>query len=156
MRVDVLTLFPEMFQGPMSQSLIQKARDKGLLDLRAVDIRDFTSDKHKTADDTPYGGGPGMVMKVDVVAVAIRSLKNNPVDRVIMFCPTGEKLTQAKVNELAGLRHLVLVCGHYEGIDARISPLIDEETFDRRLCFDRGRTSGDGLDRFDGAADPGE
>ncbi|MFA6170154.1 MAG: tRNA (guanosine(37)-N1)-methyltransferase TrmD [Candidatus Margulisiibacteriota bacterium] len=127
MRVDVLTLFPEMFQGPMSQSLIQKARDKGLLDLRAVDIRDFTSDKHKTADDTPYGGGPGMVMKADVVAAAIRSLKNDPVDRVIMFCPTGTKLTQAKVNELASLEHLVMICGHYEGIDNRIGALIDEE-----------------------------
>lgn len=127
MRVDVLTLFPEMFQGPMSQSLIQKARDKGLLDLRAVDIRDFTSDKHKTADDTPYGGGPGMVMKIDVVAAAIRSLKNDSVDRVIMFCPTGTKLTQSKVNELAGLGHLVMICGHYEGIDNRISGLIDEE-----------------------------
>src|SRR3989339_625676 len=127
MRVDVLTLFPEMFQGPMSESLIQKAREKGLLNLRVVNIRDFALDKHKTADDTPYGGGPGMVMKADIAAKAVRSLTMEKNKRVILLCPTGEPLTQAKVNQLAGYEQLVFVCGHYEGIDDRIVPLIDEK-----------------------------
>ncbi|MBU0630024.1 MAG: tRNA (guanosine(37)-N1)-methyltransferase TrmD [Candidatus Margulisbacteria bacterium] len=127
MRVDVLTLFPEMFQGPMSESLIQKAREKGLLNLRVINIRDFALDKHKTADDTPYGGGPGMVMKADIVAQAIRSLKMEANKKVILLCPTGEKLTQAKVNQLARFEQLVFVCGHYEGIDERVAPMIDEK-----------------------------
>src|SRR3989339_485215 len=126
MRVDVLTLFPEMFQGPMSESLIQKAREKGLLNLRVVNIRDFALDKHKTADDTPYGGGPGMVMKVDVVARALSSIVNRP-SSVILLCPTGKQLTQQKVNELAKQEHLVLLCGHYEGVDERVREMVDEE-----------------------------
>jgi len=123
-----------MFQGPLSESLIKKAVEKGLLELQVTDLRDFTSDKHKTADDSPYGGGPGMVMKVDVISSAIDSLKkkleigNSKLDiRVILMCPTGKLLTQEKVKELAKEKHLILVCGHYEGIDERVRELVDEE-----------------------------
>ena len=127
MQIDVLTLFPEMFQGPLSESLLKKAQQKGLLSLNTVNLRDFASDKHKTTDDTPYGGGTGMVMKIDVVAKALESREQNVERKSIMLCPTGRKLTQEKVNELAKVKHLVLLCGHYEGIDARVRDLVDEE-----------------------------
>ncbi len=133
MKVDVLTLFPEMFQGPLNESLLKKAQAKGLLSFNLVNIRDFTSDKHKTADDTPYGGGAGMVMKVDVIAQALISLgkkaesrKSKVESRTILLCPRGKKLTQAKVNELAKVKRLTLICGHYEGVDERVSELVDE------------------------------
>ena len=127
MQVDVLTLFPEMFQGPLTESLLKKAREKGLLNLNIINLRDFTSDKHKTADDTPYGGGVGMVMKVDVISAAISSVKKNVEHRVILMCPTGKLLTQGRIKELAKEEHLILLCGHYEGIDERVRELVDEE-----------------------------
>ena len=134
MHIDILTLFPEMFQGPLNESLLKKAQQKGLLSFNLVNIRDFTSDKHKTADDTPYGGGAGMVMKVDVIAQALDSLrqkadsrKQTAEHRIILLCPRGKKLTQAKVNELAKIKSLTLVCGHYEGVDERVSDLVAEE-----------------------------
>lgn len=123
MRIDVLTLFPEMFQGPMSESLLKKAQEKGLLSLRIVNIRDYASDKNKTVDDTPYGGGPGMVMKPDVLADAISSTGG----RVILMCPTGKRLTHEKVEDLSGYEHLTIVCGHYEGVDERVRKMVDEE-----------------------------
>ena len=130
MRVHILTLFPEMFQGPLDESLLKKAQEKGLLNLNLVNLRDFTTDKHKTADDSPYGGGAGMVMKVDVVAAAISNLKSasgGPASKVILMCPTGKLLTQDKVKELAKLESLTLICGHYEGVDERVRDYVDEE-----------------------------
>lgn len=134
MHIDILTLFPEMFQGPISESLLKKAQDKGLLSLNIVNLRDFTTDKHKTADDTPYGGGAGMVMKVDVVVHCLAGLgtkfdnRNSKAEhRIILMTPRGKTLTQGKVRELAGCKHLTLICGHYEGIDERICDYIDEE-----------------------------
>jgi tRNA (guanine37-N1)-methyltransferase len=126
LRFDILTLFPEMFQGPLDESLLKKARDKGLLDINLVNIRDFADDKHKTADDSPYGGGAGMVMKVDVIAKALSRVAGHG-SRVILLCPTGKLLTQEKVKELAQLKQLTLLCGHYEGIDERIRGMVDEE-----------------------------
>jgi len=133
-QIDILTLFPEMFQGPLNESLIKKAREKGLLNLDIINIRDFTTDKHKTADDTPYGGGPGMVMKIEPISLAISSLKKkvesrsqNTEHRIILMCPTGKLLTQGKVKELAKEGHLILLCGHYEGMDERVKALVDEE-----------------------------
>jgi tRNA (guanine37-N1)-methyltransferase len=126
MRFDVLTLFPEMFQGPLNESLLKKAQDKGRLSINLVNFRDFTGDKHKTADDSPYGGGVGMVMKVDVVAKAVARVRGQG-SRVILLCPTGRTLTQEKVRELAQVEHLVLLCGHYEGVDERVRGLADEE-----------------------------
>ncbi|MFA5113137.1 MAG: tRNA (guanosine(37)-N1)-methyltransferase TrmD [Candidatus Margulisiibacteriota bacterium] len=126
MRFTLLTLFPEMFQGPLSESLLKKAQSKELLSLQVVDLRDFTSDKHKTADDSPYGGGAGMVMMVGPIAAALSRVKSHG-SRVIYMCPTGKPLTQHKVNELAKAEHLVILCGHYEGIDERARQLVDEE-----------------------------
>ncbi|MFA5840480.1 MAG: tRNA (guanosine(37)-N1)-methyltransferase TrmD [Candidatus Margulisiibacteriota bacterium] len=141
MRIDVITLFPAMLQGPLSESLIQKAQQKGLLSLNIVNLRDFTSDKHKTADDSPYGGGAGMVMKVDVIAKALGEvgkkveIRNSKLDsrqskienRIVLMCPSGQPLTQAKVNELAKAENLIILCGHYEGVDERVRELVDEE-----------------------------
>lgn len=126
MRVDILTLFPEMFQGPLNESLLKKAQEKGLLSLSIIDIRDFTTDKHKTADDTPYGGGAGMVMKPEPIAKALSTVDHRQ-STVILMCPTGNVLTQDRVKELAKTEHLVLLCGHYEGVDERVREMIDEE-----------------------------
>ncbi len=126
MRIDILTLFPEMFQGPLNESLLKKAQEKGLLSLKIIDIRDYTLDKHKTADDTPYGGGPGMVMKLEPIQKAVSS-KRKAKSRIILMCPTGQLLTQEKVKVLAKHEHLIIICGHYEGVDERIRKMVDEE-----------------------------
>jgi len=126
MQIDVLTLFPEMFQGPLNESLLKKAQQKGLLSFNIVNIRDFTTDKHKTADDTPYGGGAGMVMKTEPIKKAVISNQRS-VTRTILMCPTGKPLTQAKVNELSKDKSLTLICGHYEGLDERVREIVDEE-----------------------------
>ncbi len=126
MRVDILTLFPEMFQGGLNESILKKAQEKGLLSLNIVDIRDFTADKHKTADDSPYGGGPGMVMMAGPVQKAVSS-KQIAESRVILLCPTGKALTQKKINELAKEKHLIVLCGHYEGMDERVRKLAEDE-----------------------------
>jgi tRNA (guanine37-N1)-methyltransferase len=119
MRIDVLTLFPTMFQGPMTESMMWKAQDRGLLDLRIHDIRDHTTGKHRSADDTPYGGGGGMVMRADVVIAAIESVAQ-PDTPVIMMSPQGRLFSHAIAKELAAREHIIIVCGHYEGIDDRV------------------------------------
>ena len=126
MRFDVLTLFPEMFE-PVKQSIIGKAEEKKLIDINLINIRDFSKNKHKKVDDTPYGGGAGMVMKADVVYDAYKSIKNENA-KVIYLTPQGKVLNQQKVEELSKEEHLVLLCGHYEGIDQRvIDKIVDEE-----------------------------
>jgi tRNA (guanine37-N1)-methyltransferase len=122
-RVDVLTLFPGMFQGPMSESMMWKARDRQLLDLYIHDIRDFSIDKHRTVDDTPYGGGGGMLMRVDVVVRAIESLVI-PGTPVILTSPQGRVFSHAIAKELAGHERIAILCGHYEGIDERVRQLV--------------------------------
>jgi tRNA (guanine37-N1)-methyltransferase len=127
MRIDILTLFPGMFSGPFSESIIARAQSQGIVDITLTDIRSFATDRHHTVDDTPYGGGPGMVMKAPTVADAIESVQS-PTARVILLSPQGRVLTQSIARELAGLEHLVLVCGHYEGIDERVRELlVDDE-----------------------------
>ena len=126
MKFDVLTLFPEMFE-PMKQSIIGRAIEKGLLEINLVNIRDFSKDKHKKVDDTVYGGGAGMLIKPDVVYDAYNSVKSEK-SKVIFLSPQGKKLCQNKVEELAKSEHLILLCGHYEGIDQRvIDKIVDEE-----------------------------
>ena len=126
MKFDVLTLFPEMFEI-MKQSIFGKAIEKGIITLQTVNIRDFSKDKHKKVDDTPYGGGAGMVMRADVVYDAFKSVKT-PNSKLIYLTPQGKPLNQAKVEELAKNEHLILLCGHYEGIDQRvIDKIVDEE-----------------------------
>ena len=121
MRIDILTLFPGMFDGPMTESMLWKARDRGLLDLRLVDMRDFSVDRHRTVDDMPYGGGGGMVLRPDVVVSAIEfTLDGAPTGTPVIFLsPQGRTLSHAVAIELSRHERLVLLCGHYEGIDER-------------------------------------
>ncbi len=126
MKFDVLTLFPEMFE-PIKQSIIGRAMDKSLIDINLINIRDFSKDKHKKVDDTIYGGGAGMLIKPDVVYDAYKSVKTEN-SKVIYLTPQGKKLNQSKVEELAKEEHLILLCGHYEGIDERVlEKIVDEE-----------------------------
>ncbi len=126
MKFDVLTLFPEMFES-LNQSIIGKGKEKGLIDINLVNIRDFSKNKHKQVDDTPYGGGAGMVMKADVVYDAYKSL-NVTKAKVIYMSPQGKVLNQNKVQSLAKEEHIILLCGHYEGIDQRVlDEIVDEE-----------------------------
>ena len=126
MKFDVLTLFPEMFE-PLNSSIIGRAIEKNLIQINLINIRDFSRDKHKKVDDTPYGGGAGMVMMPDVVYDAYKSVEDKNA-KVIYMSPQGKKLTQKKVEELAKQEHLIILCGHYEGIDQRvIDKIVDEE-----------------------------
>ena len=137
MQFDVLTLFPEMFDI-LNESIIGRAKEKGLINVNLINIRDFSKNKHKKVDDTPYGGGAGMVIQPDVVYDAYKSvIKNNDKSgldekskktRVIYMSPQGKKLDQQKVEELSKQEHLILLCGHYEGIDQRVlDTIVDEE-----------------------------
>ena len=126
MKFDVLTLFPEMFEA-VKQSIIGKAKEKNLININLINIRDFSKNKHKKVDDTPYGGGAGMVMQADVVYDAYKSIKNENA-KVIYLTPQGKVLNQKKVEELSKEEHLILLCGHYEGIDQRVlDKIVDEE-----------------------------
>ena len=126
MKFDVLTLFPKMFE-PLNSSIIGRAKEKNLIEINLINIRDFSKDKHKKVDDTPYGGGAGMVMMPDVVYDAYKSVEDKNA-KVIYMSPQGKKLTQKKVEELAKQEHLIILCGHYEGIDQRvIDKIVDEE-----------------------------
>lgn len=126
MKFDVLTLFPEMFDA-LKQSIIKRATQKNLIDINVVNIRDFSEKKHNQVDDTPYGGGAGMLMMPDVVDRAYNSVKSENA-KVIYLTPQGKKLDQNVVNRLSNEKHLILLCGHYEGIDQRvIDKIVDEE-----------------------------
>ena len=126
MKFDVLTLFPEMFE-PIKQSILGKAMEKQLIDINITNIRDFSKNKHKKVDDTPYGGGAGMVMMPDVVYESYKSVKTDN-SKVIYMSPQGKTLNQKKVEDLAKEEHLIIICGHYEGIDQRVlDKIVDEE-----------------------------
>jgi tRNA (guanine37-N1)-methyltransferase len=128
MRIDLLTLFPDFFRSPLSQSMLQRAQALGAVEFRVINLRDFTADRHQVADDRPYGGGPGMVMKIEPLAAAIRAARReDPELRVILMSPQGPLFSQDQARELAGRPHLLLICGHYEGVDDRIRYYIDEE-----------------------------
>ena len=131
MRFDIATLFPALFDSFLNESLIAKALEKRAFEVRIIDIRDFTRDRHRTADDRPFGGGPGMVLKPEPVTAAVRSaMSDYPARRrrVILLTPSGTPLNQAKVEALAELDHIILVCGRYEGVDDRVNrAVIDEE-----------------------------
>ncbi|HTM21818.1 MAG TPA: tRNA (guanosine(37)-N1)-methyltransferase TrmD, partial [Kofleriaceae bacterium] len=127
MRFTVVTLFPEMFGAPLAAGVVGKAITGGLIGLATVNPRDFTHDRHRTVDDTPYGGGPGMVMKAEPLVAAIEQAAAGGGHRILLS-PAGRRLDQARVRQLAALPHLVLVCGRYEGVDERVAELgIDEE-----------------------------
>ncbi|MNW45825.1 tRNA (guanine-N(1)-)-methyltransferase [compost metagenome] len=130
MRVDVLTLFPEMFDGVFHSSILGKAQEKGIVSLQAINFRDYAGNKHGTVDDTPYGGGGGMVLKPEPIFRAVEdllgddeassSVPDGHKPRIILMCPQGETFTQHKAEELAREEHLIFICGHYEGYDERI------------------------------------
>ena len=119
MRIDVITIFPELVRAPLGQSLLGKAIEAGLLDVRVHDLRDWTDDPHRTVDDAPFGGGPGMVMRPDVWFRAVESLDPDR-GRVLLLSPAGRRLDQGVVRELAAENHLTLLCGRYEGVDERV------------------------------------
>ncbi len=119
MRIDILSLFPEYFRGPFDESIIKRAREKGLLDIRQVNIRDFAKGRHKKVDDRPFGGGPGMVIMPQPVSDAIRAVREED-SKVIYLSPQGKKLDSKICRELSLEKHLILLCGHYEGIDERV------------------------------------
>lgn len=126
MKFDVLTLFPEMFE-PMKHSIIERASEKDLIDINLINIRDFSKDKHKHVDDTPYGGGAGMLIRPDVVYDAYSSVSEENA-KVIYMSPKGKVLNQNMVKELSKESHLIILCGHYEGIDQRVlDEIVDEE-----------------------------
>ena len=130
MEINILTLFPEMFTGPLSESIIKRAVKKDVVKINLVNIRDFAEDKHKTVDDTPYGGGAGMVLKVDVMDRAIKSITGNERKdcHIILLTPQGKRFNQVKAEELSRNNKLIFICGHYEGFDERIREhLVDEE-----------------------------
>ena len=131
MKISILTLFPEMFRGPFDESIIKKAQERGLVTIEFINIRDFGLGRHKVVDDTPYGGGVGMVMRVDVVHNAIETAKDPGISdmerKILLTSAHGRQFTQQKANDYATLKQLIIVCGHYEGIDSRIVDYIDEE-----------------------------
>ncbi len=126
MKIDVLTLFPEMFAGPLDVSMVARARKAGLLDLQIRNLRDWTHDRHKTVDDRPFGGGPGMVLKVEPIFEAVESLANKKT-RVLIMGPAGRKFDQGIARDLAQQEHLLFLCGSYEGFDERIRTLAHDE-----------------------------
>ena len=127
MKIDVLTTFPGMFAGPLDESIVQRAREAGLLDLQIHDLRRWTHDRHKTVDDRPFGGGPGMLLKPEPIFEAVEQLATERT-RVILLAPAGRPFRQSIARELAALEHVLLVCGAYEGFDERIrEALADDE-----------------------------
>lgn len=127
MRADILSLFPEYFQGPLNVSILKRAQEKGLLEVSLVDIRTFAKGKHAKVDDRPYGGGPGMVLMPEPVCRAIRSVRQEK-SYVVYLSPQGNRLSAQKCQQLAKKEHLILLCGHYEGVDERALQLeVDEE-----------------------------
>lgn len=131
MRIDILTLFPEMFEGPLDESILRQAREKGLVDIRLTDIRDYATDRHRTADDYQYGGGGGMVMKPEPVIEALESTlaegERGAGDSVILLSARGRLFDQVLADELSLCRRLVLICGRYKGVDERVTSLVTHE-----------------------------
>jgi tRNA (guanine37-N1)-methyltransferase len=126
MKIDVLTLFPGMFAGPLDESIVRRARETGRLTLAVYDLRDYTHDRHRTVDDRPFGGGPGMLLKPEPVFEAVEQLAGERT-RTVLLAPTGRKLTQAIVRDLAREEHVLLVCGSYEGFDERIRQAVADD-----------------------------
>ena len=127
MKIDVLTLFPAMFAGPLDESIIKRAREAGRLDLAIHNLRDYAHDRHKTVDDRPFGGGPGMLLKPEPIFEAVETLAREAT-RVILLSPAGRQFSQPIARELAGVEHLLMVSGHYEGFDDRVRErLADDE-----------------------------
>lgn len=127
MKISILTLFPEMFDGPFAHSIIRRAIEKKIVSIEFINIRKFGIGKHEKVDDKPYGGGVGMVMRVDVIDRAIQFALRNKVGKIILLDPQGKIFTQREAKRLSKISHLILVCSHYEGFDERLREMVDEE-----------------------------
>jgi tRNA (guanine37-N1)-methyltransferase len=134
MRIDIITIFPKMFAPVLEESILKRAQAKGKLKIYVHDLRDYTLDKHRKVDDRPFGGGSGMVMGPEPIFRAVEAIKHNPRTqepknpRTILLCPQGERLTQKVAKRLSAYKHLILICGHYEGVDERVRQyLVDQE-----------------------------
>lgn len=126
LRIDIITIFPEMFRGPFDVSILKKAQDRGFVEIKVHNLRDFTEDKHRTVDDYPYGGGSGMVMKPEPIFKAVRTLRKEK-SEVILLSPSGDLFNQKIAEELSKKDHLILICGRYEGVDERVKKIITRE-----------------------------
>jgi tRNA (guanine37-N1)-methyltransferase len=128
LKIDIITIFPQMLNGFLQESMMKRAAEAGLVEFNAINLRDFTTDRHNTTDDRPFGGGPGMVMKVEPMFAAVESVRT-PDSRVILMTPQGQTFKQSDAHRLAAeCNHLIFICGHYEGVDERIrTALVDEE-----------------------------
>ena len=134
MRIDILTLFPEVCRAPLGESMMKRAQESGLLDLHIHNLRDWTTDKHHVADDSPFGGGQGMVMKAEPIFAAVEDLQSlrskieNRKSKILLMSPAGRRFDQGVATEFSGESHLIIICGHYEGVDHRvIEHLVDAE-----------------------------
>ena len=130
MRFDIITLFPEIFEFYCQHSILKKAKEKGIIKIKVHNLRDFTSDKHKTVDDKPFGGGRGMVLKIEPIYKAVQSLKSkikSQKSKIILFTPRGKKFTQKMALEFSKLSQLILICGRYEGVDERVAKYLCDE-----------------------------
>ena len=119
MKISILTLFPEMFDAVLNQSILKRARDKGLYDIEIINIRDFSKDKYHHVDDTPYGGGAGMLLQIEPIDLALQSVRSDN-SFVLLTSPKAKPFNQLKAREYANKEHIVIICGHYEGFDARV------------------------------------
>ncbi|MDP8213147.1 MAG: tRNA (guanosine(37)-N1)-methyltransferase TrmD [Candidatus Zapsychrus exili] len=128
MRIDIITIFPEMFKPILNESIMKIAQEKKKLKIKVHNLRDFTLDKHKKVDDRPFGGGPGMVMTPQPFFDAVKKIKGRRDAKVILMCPTGKPLKQKNAKKLAKIKNLIILCGHYEGIDQRVADNIVDET----------------------------
>ena len=126
MKIDILTLFPDMFEGFLSESIIKRAIEKKLVEINIINFRDYTLDPHNKVDDTPFGGGAGMVLMIQPIYDAVKAIRTED-SQVILLSPSGKTFNQTKAKSLKNYKHLILICGHYEGFDDRIKSIIDEE-----------------------------
>lgn len=129
MKISIITLFPQMFEGPFNFSIVKRARDKGLVEINFLNLRDFGIGKHKAVDDKVYGGGRGMILRADVIMEAIEKTKEKKLkkaeEKVILLSAKGETFNQKRAVSFSKLKHLILLCGHYEGVDARVEKFVD-------------------------------
>lgn len=126
MKIDIVSVVPKLLDGFFSESILKRGKDKGLVDITVHDLRKWTNDRHKTVDDTPYGGGPGMILKIEPLFRAINELKRED-SFIILTTPRGEVFNQKKANEFSLMKHIIIICGHYKGVDERITDYISAE-----------------------------
>ncbi|MBF0483736.1 MAG: tRNA (guanosine(37)-N1)-methyltransferase TrmD [Candidatus Omnitrophica bacterium] len=127
MRIDIITIFPKMFDPIVNESILKRAQEKGLVEIRVHDLRDYTEEKHRKVDDRPFGGGPGMVLTPQPIVDAVKKIKGRRKCKVLLTCPGGKTFKQSQAKHLSNEKNLVIICGHYEGIDERVKDLVVDE-----------------------------